>query len=411
MNRLQPLSGAVAGAHRPSKRAGVTEGPNTAATEAPDVRGSIPGRSITDRSIPGVSISGSRVQAVPTRKPSLRLVDGGGPDDGFSAGSRHGWLAEMCGYLAASIWARDASELLVEADSLPENAALVLLPVWRWALGGPSTGRKSKARGGGSLMLPTRIDWHGSSVVLATADSPVQRSWSAAGIDTGGTGTCQIAVGANSESSVTEELRDHFTGAAMPRRRLVLALEHLVVTGRAARWNAIQKLEPAVNHAVEMAHRQVAYEIAGNVPGAPPVVDLHNLEAIKQQMLLGVDEHTCGSVARLWTRMERPTCFARADPMLYVKTNLHRDATEGVRRHIGDPKIGAKVRRAYALSSAASLAEFVTEYRAQFPSDKLSFDRARASLTTRGLRPSWLDLQSGDAVIAELDSDRESLWR
>lgn len=383
----QRAPGSAAGSSRNPDRTGLSGWPKTPPLRAPELL--------------GVSSA---------RKPALRLVDGGGPDDGFSAGSRHGWLAEMCHYLAASIWARDASELLANAGSLPEEAALVLLPVWRWALGGPSTGRKSKARGGGSLMLPTRIDWHGSSVVLPAPGLPVQRSWSASGVDSSGTGTCQITIGANPEPGQAPELAELLTGAALPRRRLIRALEQLVVAGRAARWAAIQKLEPAVNHAVEMAHRQVAYEIAGNVPGAPPVVDLQSLETIKQEMLLGVDELARGSVARLWTRMERPTCFARADPMLYVKTNLHRDATEGVRRHIGDPKIGAKVRRAYALSSAGSLAAFVLEYREEFPGDKLSIDRARASLTTRGLRPTWVDMKSGDALIAELDSGSDFSW-
>lgn len=354
--------------------------------------------------------AGSTLPAAP-RKPALTVVPGGRPDDGFSAGSRHGWLAEMCGYLAASIWARDASELLADTDALPEFAAVVTLPVWHWALGGPSVGRKSKARGGGSLMLPTRIDWHGTLIVLVAPEQTVQRSWSAAGMDASGTGISRITLGPNPSDDSPVELVEHLTGSALPRRRLIKALERLVEQGRTARWNAIQKLEPAVNHAVEMAHRQVAYEIAGDMPGAPPVVDPQSLESIKQQMLLGVDESCPGSVARLWTRMERPTCFLRADPMLYVKSNLNRDATEGVRRHIGDPKLGAKVRRAYDRSSAGSLAEFVAEYRLAHPGDKLSVDRARAALTTRGLVPTWVDLISGDDVIARLhDADGGGQW-
>ena len=343
----------------------------------------------------------------PPRKPKLTVVAGDGPDDGFSAGSRHGWLAEMCGYLAASIWARDASELLTDPDALPEFAAVITLPVWHWALGGPSVGSKSNARGGGSLMLPTRIDWHGPLVVIAAAEQSVLRSWSAAGMDSTGTGVTRVTVGANPDPERPAELAEHLTSALLPRRRLIKALELLVELGRTARWNAIQKLEPAVNHAVEMAHRQVAYEIAGDVPGAPPVVDPHSLESIKHEMLLGVDETCRGSVARLWSRMEQPACFLRADPMLYVKSNLHRDAHEGVRRHIGDPKIGAKVRRAYARSSAGSLQDFVAEYRAQFPKDKLSVDRARAALTTRGLVPKWVDLVSGDDMIAGLVDARD----
>lgn len=345
--------------------------------------------------------SGAMLPA-PPRRPALRVVAGGGPDDGFSAGSHHGWLAEMCGYLAASIWARDASELLADLDGVPEFAAVVPLPVWHWALGGPSVGRKSKARGGGTLMLPTRIDWHGASIVLVAPESTVERTWSAAGMDVTGTGTSRITVGPNPADDSSRELAEHLTAAALPRRRLIKALERMVEQGRTARWNAIQKLEPAVSHAVEMAHRQVAYEIAGDVPGAPPVVDLHSLESIKHEMLLGVDDRRRGSVARLWTRMEQPACFLRADPMLYVKSNLHRDATEGVRRHIGDPKIGAKVRRAYARSTAGSLAEFVAEYRDQHPGDKLSVDRARAALTTRGLVPKWVDLICVDDLIAGL---------
>jgi len=356
--------------------------------------------------------SGATLPAAP-RRPTLTVVAGGGPDDGFSAGSRHGWLAEMCSYLAASIWARDASELLADPDALPEHAAVFTLPVWHWALGGPSVGRKSKARGGGSLMLPTRIDWHGTSVVLAEPGQIIERTWSAAGMDACGTGTgiSRITAGPDPSADQPAELAEHLTGSALPRRRLIKALEHLVEQGRTARWNAIQKLEPAVNHAVDMAHRQVAYEIAGDLPGAPPVVDPQSLESIKQQMLLGVDESCPGSVARLWTRMERPTCFLRADPMLYVKSNLNRDATEGVRRHIGDPKLGAKVRRAYDRSTAGSLEEFVAEYRLAHPGDKLSMDRARAALTTRGLVPTWVDLISGDDVIAGLhDADGGGQW-
>ena len=340
-----------------------------------------------------------------TRKPSLRVLEGGRTDDGFTAGSRHGWLAEMCGYLTASIWARDASEILTDPDAVPHHGAVLTLPVWQWRLGGPTVGRKSKARGGGSLMLPTRIDWHGPCVVLVTEGQTVERTWSAAGTDAGGTGTSRLEVGAATPPEAQHELSEHLTAALLPRRRLIRELERLVADGRAARWSAIQRLEPAVNHAVEMAHRQVAFEIAGDVPGAPPVMDPQGLESIKHEMLLGVDDTRRGSVARLWSRMEEPQCFLRADPLLYVKSNLHRDATEGVRRRIGDPKIGAKVRRAYARSGADSLSEFLDEYRLQFPNDKLAEDRARAALTTRALIPTWVDLVSGDDLIAEMASD------
>lgn len=344
------------------------------------------------------------------RKPALRVLDGGRTDDGFTDGSRHGWLAEMCGYLAASIWARDASALLADRDALPEHAAVLTLPVWQWSAGGPSVGRKAKARGGGSLMLPTRIDWHGSSVVIVTAGQGIERSWSAAGTDVTGTGTSRVTVGPTRSAEAQQELTGHLTAGELPRRRLIRELERLVAEGRAARWNAIQRLEPAVNHAVEMAHRQVAFEIAGDMPGAPPVMDPQGLESIKHEMLLGVDDTQPGSVARLWSRMEEPHCFLRADPLLYVRSNLHRDATEGVRRKIGDPKIGAKVRRAYARSGAGSLSEFLVEYRLQFPNDKLAEDRARAALTTRALIPTWVDLVSGDDLISATAGSDGRLW-
>ena len=146
-----------------------------------------------------------------------------------------------------------------------------------------------------------------------------------------------------------------------------------------------------------MAHRQVAFEIAGDVPGAPPVMDPQGLESIKHEMLLGVDDTRRGSVARLWSRMEEPHCFLRADPLLYVKSNLHRDATEGVRRRIGDPKIrregppGVRPQRGRFPVGVSGPGIHL-----QFPNDKLAEDRARAALTTRALIPTWVDLVSAD---------------
>ena len=303
---------------------------------------------------------------------------------GFASGTRHGWLDELCGHLQAGIWAAGAADLLADRSTWPVRGAVVTLPCWRWAVPAADVGRKSRAADGGTLLLPARVIWEPGAVALVPRDGPVPASWQTAGLGLDERGGALLACTPYPEVRLDPGtgLPDRVTSAAASRTGMAHALARIAAAGQAARWDLLQLLEPYVRTAVVRGHARVAAEVAGegNI-GPRTVLDETDLEVVIDALLLGEGTNP-GPVARMLDRCLRPDTFARVDPLRYIAVTLRRDAEQEIRRRIGDPRIGRKVRALHRQHPGIGLPELVERYRALHPQDRLTPRQAAAALET-----------------------------
>lgn len=303
---------------------------------------------------------------------------------GAASGDRHGSLDALCAKLHAIIVGRRAEELLADVDALPEETGVWVSPSWVWLHSRVNVGRKERGANGVRLRLPVRVDWSEGPLHLVPVGAPIVLHWTAAGL--GHTGADALTVSAVSylmDDQVEEQPSGMPTSVAVPvisRMELVAELTRLAAAGHSARWEALEYLEPYITRALTLAQSSVAHEMSQTWGAYQAVVDATKLEAIRDQMLLGDESHP-GKVSQLLDRCLKPETFKKVEPLKYIKESLRRDANTEIRRAIGDPHIGAKIRRVARELSTRDVDTIVDEYRERYPKDRLSRDRAVAALS------------------------------
>ncbi len=333
------------------------------------------------------------------------------------SGARHEWIDELCARLERVLLGRLAEAYL--AGPLPEQAALVVTPVWRWLAPRIEMGRKTRRADGATMLMPVRMAWGPSPLLLVT--EPVEVAWSMAGLGHTGAGSVRLVpcVGAPPRTGDDFPTAGEVGVPPLTRRQLTDQLRALAADGDRARWDALMSLEHYVGRAVRSAVVSVSYDVSGAEPDQTPawVLDETGSQAVADRMLLGADG-TPGRVTFLLERCLSPSAFVRVDPLKYVVTDLHRAAEAEVRKTIGDPHIGRKVRAIHRTMPSASLADVIDAYRAKHPGDHLSTVRAARALTAgpdvmggcTDLNGSPLNLSVAsheDAVVAQMDRARE----
>ena len=316
-----------------------------------------------------------------TRPPSRNRATA----QGYASGDRHGWLEELCGHLQAAIWAAGAADLLADRSTWPVRGAVVTLPCWRWTVPVADVGRKARAADGGTLLLPARVDWAPGAVVLVPQGRPVPASWRTAGLGLDEAGGALLACARRAGSRLDRRtgLPDRVAAVAVTRTSMAHGLARIAAGGRTARWDLLAMLEPYVRAAVIRGHARVAAEVAGEDTRSsrPVVLDDTDLEVVVDALLLG-ERAGPGPVARMLDRCQRPDTFTRVDPLRYIAVTLRRDAEQEIRRRIGDPRIGRKIRALHRRHPGIGLPELVERYRALHPQDRLSLQRAANALET-----------------------------
>jgi len=331
---------------------------------------------------------------------------------------RHPWNASFCALLERTAWGRAASVLV---ESTPRGSfGVAQLPVFAWDIPATKVGRKGVAADGGKLTLPIRIRWsrHSRRDEGATTADPildvccVQRSvalrldWEASGAGHLRHGVTRIAVSADIEepelrfSDDTPMVPSVITVPLMVRTRAVSLLKSLVEDGHAAQWEAISQLEGHLSWAFERARSSVRNEMMG---GLGPVVDPETCVTIKNEILLGrsTSKQKSTAVTRLLDRCLRPGTFKRVDPEHYVRTALISGSETAIRRHIGDPHIGRKIRRLREEREWESADELVAEYQRRYPNDCLGTHRTYAALSAPQATPRVVSLDSIDSVTTD----------
>lgn len=295
---------------------------------------------------------------------------------------RHEWIDELCARLERIVHGQVAERILEHA--VPDrDGAVAVAPVWRWVRPRIDMGRKAHRLDGAPMLMPVRMAWQPAPVVVLT--SPTPAAWSMTGLGHYGTGEVTLVPVHQPTPAPTG---DRFpTDGTLDVETLDPAgvrarLQELVDDGRQARWDALMSLEHYVNRAVHHAVVSVSWDVSGATAGDQPawVLDDTGKQTVADRMLLGSDDHR-SRVDRLIERCLEPSVFVNVDPLRYVVKDLHRSAEAEVRKAIGDPHIGRKIRAVQRAMPSASLREVIATYREAHPGDHLSTRRAARALT------------------------------
>ena len=312
-------------------------------------------------------------------------------------GERHGPLVALCSRLHAMLAGRAAEALLAAPETVPDRCGVWTAPSWLWTFSRIDVGRKGRAADGSRLRLPVRLEWSTGAVTLVEPGRPVDQGWTATGLGHTGSGVLRVETAPGSSRDL---VRESETGlptvvSLAPRGRMdaMAALERLAAEGTRARWETLLWLEPHLDRALQKAHASVASELAEHWGSRRVLLDDTKLSAIADHMLLG-DDAQPGKVAQLLERCLRSETFRKVEPSRYIKETLRRDANTEVRRAIGDPHIGAKIRKvAREMGPRSDLDALIAAYRAKYPRDRLSRDRAVAAMSVSpDVMASWWEL-------------------
>jgi len=296
-----------------------------------------------------------------------------------SGPARHPWVARCCDLLEHVIAGR-AAERLVRAGATNGRArfAVVSAPAWIWRDPLLDVGRKASGPDGTRLLLPVRVRWDGEAVRLV-GPGHHELCWSARGMgyDLSGSETVEAV------SSTVPPGPALVAGGSVPvtvgvgtGRRAGTELSRLVEVGVSARWELIGMFEPLLVRALNRAHTRVAAELR---PSGGRVLSVLEIEALRDKMLLGEDDDS-GHVGRLLERCLAPRAFEAVDPLRYVARDLARGAEEAVRRMVGDPKIGSKIRRVHAELGDDDIPALIAAYTSRYPGDRLGRSRAQEAI-------------------------------
>lgn len=311
------------------------------------------------------------------------------PREGFADGHRHGWTDRLCSHLERMIVGRHAARWLAgEYGPIPRAASTVfVLPSWRWSAPAIDIGRKALSDDGGSLLMPVRLSWPDvSPVIVVKGGAPQRVAWTGAGLGHTGTGVTDL-VALDALDDAVIELSDvgiplSISQPVISRTAVLLTLRKLVEDGQSATWESLTTLEPLVRRSLDRAHAAVVAEVTGD-PESHGMVDTTTLERIGDEILFGTEETDGHSFAfrLLSDRCTRPGQFARVDPLRYVTSALRSEAEVSIRREIGDPHIGRKVRAIAREIGTRDVNRVISAYRERHPTDHLANRRAAAALS------------------------------
>lgn len=330
--------------------------------------------------------------------------------EGFLSGERHGWMSSWCDTLARIVAGQDAKALV--DDGLPRRAGVLVLPSFLWHRSGIDMGRKDRARGGGRLLMPVRIVWSHGTVVLVEPGDSVEVSWEASGLGVDLEGSVTLTAGATGWevlSFLSGDVPPEGTKApVLGPSDLASRLAEVVEDGTKAWWHAITSMEGYVEKAVRNAHRYITIDTHsdnGECPDTMRLLDDQALAACTDRLLLGDPEKpdAPSSVVRLLNKSLQPGAFSRVDPEMFTQRAIRRDAQLEVRRCVGDPATGSKIRRTARDLGITNPdhggAELVLrEYQVRHPRDRMGLDRIKQAMTVCPVEMS--------SLVDEVDLDR-----
>jgi hypothetical protein len=295
---------------------------------------------------------------------------------------RHPYSANLCDRLERMAWGLLASNLLASKPKLA-NHAIAVLPVFAWGHTNRDTGRKSNSPTG-ELLFPVRIQWKSCEgpVIVLHAHESLSLLWEAVGSnDVGQHGRTEIVPTDGAASgvdvgmtSVPHVIHAPILSGIQARR----TLDDLASDGRSARWEILHIFENNLRWNFERALRSVNVELGLD---SMPAIDRAASETIQNNILLGDDGRSDSLALRLINRCLEGEVFSRVDPERYVRRALFSGSESAIRRYIGDPHIGRKVRKVSDQIQSDDVNLITEEFSRQNPNAKLGSNRAKAALS------------------------------
>lgn len=299
---------------------------------------------------------------------------------------RHPWVDRIAGMLARILHGRAAEAALEQVRSCPAPA-LFVLPKWAWVVSRIDVGRKDRIPGSEErLLLPVRLMWRPAGVVVVTT-GPTEAPFTATGMGHTNTGTVLLdpsappGTGRLADGSLDPS---EVWGPVVTGKQAVRAeLTRLVEDGRVAYWEVLSLLEEKVERALNRATSTATRDMGLRAEHARALDEI-SLETLRSTMVYGDGEQEGPSpVQRLVEKCTSPTAFVRVDPERYLLTAVRRDARQEVRKALGDPRIGSKIRAVATELGPVGIDEIIAVYRQRYPGDRLSVNRALAALSLR----------------------------
>lgn len=292
-------------------------------------------------------------------------------------------LNALCESIGDVIAGQAAQELLA-SRARPSTGSLIILPSWVWRIPIIDVGRKGRSATGELHTMPARIVWDGSPVHVLRPRQKLQIGWRITGLGHGELGTSLIHINGGYGVQIKPEPNQHMTPVRRPfgsYHAFQKCVGAVVESGNEARWRIIASLELFTKSKLARANSTVAAELGEYHKYAiSSVLDDIGLDDLLSQMLYG--DGGSSVISRLVDRGLKPDTFNRVDPMHYFSASIRARAEEAIRRRIGDPKVGPKVRRIFMKTNAKSIDELLTAYRKVYPKDSLARKRAIAALTS-----------------------------
>jgi len=258
------------------------------------------------------------------------------------------------------------------------TTSVTIVPLPLWSELKPQIDVGIKAQKNANLVLPARIEWSLPPLLLLRAGESVTAEWRITNMGHNLAGSLTVTEAGLSEP-VPGQLDTEILFAFSPRD-LKRKLAAIAKTGDTAKWEILQSFEEYTRSKLDEANRILAQELSEyHGQSIPGVLDDIALDSLLTQMLFG--EGDTSIVSRMVDKALQPDAFKDFDPARYFTLNLKSRALGEVRRTVGDPHIGSKIRRLQKIIGAQNVETLVSAYNEQYPTANLGPKRAAAALT------------------------------
>lgn len=302
----------------------------------------------------------------------------------LAANGKHASLWTLTEWMHRILAQRVAERLL--AGDLPDYGALFVPESFGWMYSKIDAGRKEIGPDGGRLTLPVRLEW---SEPVAILTQNTELAWGTASMGHLESGACKVVLDELRHSEDEHVDRDEHgipvaaVVAVDPEHVLRRRLQVVVDEGKQAYWEMLQTMEPRVKLMLRRAHVGVSRDIC-EFQGMPDrlLLDETALEAVVTDFILGTGDEI-GKLRAIIEKILTPASMHRVDPLRYINRAIRRDAAEAIRRQVGDPRIGRKIRSVSKDLDVRDVAAVVEAMRDLYPKDKVSTDRVVAALSVQ----------------------------
>lgn len=324
------------------------------------------------------------------------------------------WFRRNIPLLSSVIHGLDAQKALADLPDASGRVGLVMMPAFLWISADPTAvGRKAGYRPGGPTnRLPMRVNWQPGTITLltdthdsstpgghtittcdetGTAHTPL--AWTSVGPGYSGHGTVtprfdgqdwhRAPSGTTAHTEVAA-LGRHLPVSAQTHEAIEATLTELIDRGRLAYWDLLAELEELLRAALERSRVAISSEItdALDLPYQHVVSDT-TLESILNETTYGAQDNNGRSrVMKLLDRCCQPEKFQKVDPQRYIIVSLREQADSSIRKKLGDPHIGPKIRRIVNENpELRTISDILDTYRRTYPADQLGVDRLAAAFS------------------------------